>query len=260
MDTSDRLSLAEVTAFLQRDRVANAYPLGYLDPAYVAQTRWIGALDGAELRSVALVYLGLSRPGVFTAGEADGLGAIAARHPAQLPERATAHVAPAHLGALRSAYREPSPLRQMHRMALRRDDFRDDGADDSDVVTLSHGDTAAIMQLYTVWPDHFFEPFQLGSGLYFGVREEGRLVSIAGIHNVSPSADVASIGNLVTHPDARGKGYALRCTSRLLREVFSRVSLVTLDVEHGNEPAIRTYRHFGFHHDSDFLEGEVVRF
>lgn len=259
MVTSELHSVGEIAEFLAKERVANAYPLGYLDASYADECRWFGAsLDGI-LRAIVLVYDGLSRPGVFTAGDAPGVAAIFHDFAESRPERATAHVAPEHESALLHGMRTRAPLRRMHRMALRREDFRDDGQAEADVVRLTHGDTAAIMQLYSVWPDHFFEPYQLGSGLYFGVRDGNRLVSIAGIHNVSPSADVAAIGNLVTHPDARGRGYALQCTSRLLREVFARVSLATLDVEHGNEPAIRTYRHFGFYHDSDFLEGEVFR-
>jgi ribosomal protein S18 acetylase RimI-like enzyme len=259
MVTSELQSVAAISDFLEQERVANAYPLGYLDRSYAAECSWYGASHDDELRAVVLVYSGLSRPGVFSAGDAAGVAAIVRDFAHAMPERATAHVAPDHQGALHHSFRERTPLRRMHRMALRREDFRDDGRDTSGVARLSHADTAAIMQLYGVWPDHFFEPYQLGSGLYFGVREGTRLVSIAGIHNVSLSADVAAIGNLVTHPDARGRGYALQCTSMLLREVFARVSLVTLDVEHGNEPAIRTYRHFGFYHDSDFLEGEVYR-
>lgn len=259
MVTSELQDNAAIASFLKQKVVSNAYPLGYLAPDYSDQCRWLAASDPHGIRALALVYDGLSRPGLFTAGDTDGLLAILDRFGRELPTRVTAHLPVEHDGVVRNLYRPPTPLRRMHRMGLRREALRDNTPDDPRVVRLTHADTAAILQLYALWPDHFFEPYQLGGGLYFGVKEGNRLVSIAGIHNVSTIGDVAAIGNLVTHPDARGRGYALLCTSRLLREVFSRVSLVTLDVEVGNEPAIRTYRHFGFYHDSDLLEGELHR-
>jgi ribosomal protein S18 acetylase RimI-like enzyme len=68
---------------------------------------------------------------------------------------------------------------------------------------------------------------------------------------------VAAIGNLVTHPTQRGKGYARVVTAALLRETFKRVANVTLDVEDENTPAMRLYQHFGFRHSADFWEGEL---
>lgn len=249
-----------VERFLRRDAVTNAYPLGYLDELYAAETKVFGSWDGGQLETVVLAYFGLTRPALFTVGDAGGVRPLLRDCAAELPEQATGHIPRGHLGAVRTAYEPMGELAMMSRMGLMRDDFVDDVAADDTVVRLSHTDTGAIMALYAHWPDNFFEPFQLESGLYFGVRaDDGSLASIAGIHNVSERFDIAAIGNLVTHPAHRGRGLARRCTARLLRETFRRVRLVTLDVQHGNEPAIRTYRHFGFDHYDDYHEGALER-
>ncbi|MFB6374444.1 MAG: GNAT family N-acetyltransferase, partial [Bradymonadaceae bacterium] len=70
--------------------------------------------------------------------------------------------------------------------------------------------------------------------------------------------DVAAIGNLVTHPKARGQGYATACTGRLLDELFEEVSLVALNVRNDNSPAISVYTSFGFQQNSTFWEGRAV--
>lgn len=114
-------------------------------------------------------------------------------------------------------------------------------------------------KLYEHYPDNFFEPYQLETGLYFGVRDEDiGLASIAGIHVVSESHDVAVIGNFVTHPERRGRGYASACTARLLSELFETVSLVALNVQEDNEPAQRMYRNFGFEENNVFYEGRTT--
>lgn len=251
-------------AFLQRSPIPCAYPLGYLDDDYADHCRWfVSNGTGDTIDALVLVYAGLARPGLFTAGDAAGVAAILRGLEDRLPPEATAHIPTDHLDAVRSVYTTNSPLKSMHRMGLHREAFHDHRHDllsDDEVVQLSHVDTAAIMKLYAHWPDHFFEPHQLETGLYFGIRNGRRdLACIAGTHNLSRSHDISAIGNLVTHPDFRGRGHARACTARLLRELFRSVRTVTLDVQHDNAPAIRTYRHFGFQHYSDFFEGHLVQ-
>lgn len=252
----------ELAAFLQRHPIPCAYPLGYLDDDYADHCRWFVSKPGEEIEALVLVYSGLARPGLFTAGASSGVVSILQEVAALLPTDVTAHIPVDHVDAVTAVFEATTPLKPMHRMGLSRDDYGDrrhDLLSEQEVIRLTHIDTAAIMRLYAHWPDHFFEPHQLETGLYFGVRSEGReLACIAGTHNLSSAYDIAAIGNLVTHPDHRGRGHAKLCTARLLRELFQRVRHVTLDVQRDNDPAIRTYRHFGFRHYSDFHEGHLV--
>lgn len=260
MSARELTDRVRIERFLREDAVENAFQLGYLDEAYASLCRWFGWSQDDTLRTVVLVYAGLSRPGLFTSGDFGGIRPILKEFEHQFPERATGHVGRLHLDSVRATYRENGELNRMSRMGLMREDWCDVDPESSAVVRLDHSDTASIMALYAHWPDNFFEPYQLESGLYFGVKlADGRLVSIAGVHNLSERYDIAAIGNLVTHPDHRGHGYARVCTAALLRAAFKRVRQVTLDVQQGNEPAIRTYRHFGFRHFSEFFEGELVR-
>ncbi len=266
-ETEDRMSIErvedreELREFLLGDRLANAYMLGNLDPAYFQFCRWYGQRgDDGALGSVVLLYTGLSIPVVFMAGtepDFENLLRQAAQH---LPERFHFHVLEDQMDVVREVFHPASAVR-MKRMGLHRDAYARRDARPADVKPqrLGHRDTAAIMNLYQHYPDNFFEPYQLETGLYFGVRdEELGLSSIAGIHVVSEDHDVAVIGNFVTHPRRRGRGLASACTSRLLDDLFERVSYVALNVQEDNEPAVRLYGNFGFEQNNVFYEGRTT--
>ena len=251
-----------IRGFLMRDRLANAYLLGKLDPSYEPFCKWFARHDEhGDIDGLLLWYQGLSIP----------VGFLVARRDVEeteffqaccrvLPSRFHFHVMGSQMSALRRAC-DVSTYKQMHRMGLERSSYKNTTpveVERHEVIRLGHKDTAAIMALYDHYPDHFFEPYQLESGLYFGVRDEDLgLVSIAGVHVVSPEYDVAVIGNLVTHPEARGRGLATACTQPLLDELFERVSFIALNVQVNNEPAIRMYTNFGFEPNNTFFEGRV---
>ncbi|MFP4600474.1 MAG: GNAT family N-acetyltransferase [Persicimonas sp.] len=245
----------ELRDFLTVDKLANAYLLGNLDPAFFPFCSWWGARrrDGS-LGSLLLIYQGLSLPVTFMVGSKPNFEEFLVEAKQQLPERFHFHVLENHIDTVRHVF-DCSDTMRMHRMGLEKDDYQPLEATD-DVERLGHRDTAAIMELYSHYPDNFFEPSQLETGLYFGIRDgDGGLSSIAGVHVVSEEYDVAVIGNLVTHPDARGRGLATRCTGQLLDALFERVSLVALNVQDDNEPAIKMYENFGFEENNVFWEG-----
>jgi cyclic pyranopterin phosphate synthase len=247
--------LRALTAYLERDRIASAYLLGDLDLPYAEHCRWFGLPDaaGGAIEAVLLLYTGLSMPAVLTSGGAAEVEALIAGTRGLLPRRFYGHVLEPHRDALEHFYDAPA-LKPMSRMGLTRAAYRPTSSPEG-VEPLTHRDTAAIMQLYQHYPDNFFEPAHLDTGLYFGVREGSELVSVAGIHVLSETHDIAVIGNIVTHTEYRGRGLAGRCVRRLLDELFARVGHVALNVAVGNEPAIRCYRNFGFAEHYRFLEG-----
>jgi GNAT superfamily N-acetyltransferase len=248
-------------AVLGRDRVGCAYQIGDLDDAYFPWCKWWGAYreGDQEPKLLLLLYRGLSVPVALTVGDGDLLGDLLEEIRGELPDHFFAQIWEDHLSGLEKLF-EPKGVRPMIRMALSRKDYTPVEMD-PDTVRLGHRDTAQIVKLYNHYPDNFFEPYQLESGLYFGIHDKsgGNLVSITGIHVLSETFDVAVVGNLVTHPDHRGRNYARRVTARLLNELLERVSLVALNVAEDNVPALRTYEHFGFKRHCRFLEGMFRR-
>ena len=216
---------------------------------------WYGLKDEG-LRAVLLLYSGLSVPAVLTKGDGMDVEAlIQATRPA-LPRRFYGQIRSEHRKAIECHF-DLQDEKDMVRMGCTREHYVE-SSDPSGVEALNHRDTAAIMSLYTHYPDNFFEPAMLGSGLYFGIRDDSELVSVAGLHVLSERYDVAAIGNIVTHADRRGQGLASKCVRKLLDELFQRVGHVTLNVERDNVAAIACYRKFGFTERYPYIEGWAI--
>jgi cyclic pyranopterin phosphate synthase len=249
----------QIRDYLVGDRLGHAYLLGDLDAPYAEHCKWYGlpATDG-HLDGLVLLYNGLSMPAVLTAGSPEAIEALMGGARTHLPRRFYSHIRADHREAVETQY-VPRAWTEMIRMGLHRADWRpsDSVPEGPEVEALSHRDTAAIMHLYRHYPDNFFDPAQLGTGLYFGVREHGELLSVAGVHVVSSAFDVAVIGNIVTHTEHRGRGLASRCVDQLLTSLFEQVGHVALNVQVTNEPAIACYRKFGFRERCRCLEGWV---
>jgi ribosomal protein S18 acetylase RimI-like enzyme len=246
-------------ALLSRDPITCAYMLGDLDEAYSEFCTWYGA-DGEDgLDGVLLAYDALSVPVLITYGQSSALDAIIRRFWHELPGRALVHLQPHHVAAVDQVFGAEA-LIPMLRMGLDARDFRPSTADALPVEQLSHRQTGEIIELYAHYPDNFFEPAQLDSGHYYGIRVDDRLVSVAGVHVLSHEASVATLGNIVTHPDFRGRGLSTACTSQLCTRLIAEgVHTLALNVKRQNRSAVRVYEKLGFRYHATYLEGLVVR-
>ena len=81
-------------------------------------------------------------------------------------------------------------------------------------------------------------------GSYLGIREDGRLVAMAG-ERLKPYG-YTEISGVCTHPDYRGRGYASSLVSILIRRIAKRNEVPFLHVRKENVDAIRVYEKLGF--------------
>ncbi len=81
-------------------------------------------------------------------------------------------------------------------------------------------------------------------GLYLGIREEGRLVAMAG-ERLRPIGHT-EISAVCTHPTHRGHGYASSLVSALVNLIVERGETPFLHVRAVNTGAIRVYEKLGF--------------
>lgn len=243
-------------ALFSQSPIESAYMLGDLDPAYAHGCTWF-ALEETPLESVLLLYSALSAPTLLSEGNAQDIEAILLGAWERIPRRVYFQMPETHTQALSSFFRL-SKEREMLRMGLSKAE-NPPCKRSEDVVVLSHRDTGDIMGLYQHYPDNFFEPSMLNTGMYFGIRINSVLVSVAGIHQLSESKGIAAVGNIVTHPDHRGLGYASVCVSHLVAELLERVDQVALNVAASNQSAIRCYEGVGFKRKYSFKEGWAAK-
>lgn len=236
-ETADR---AMLRAFLETDRLYAAYALCDLDDREFLRTRWGVALSAGQPIAVVLQYAGYSPQPIFVMGENAGIQAILA----SIIKPRTAYVAarPEHLAAISASYRvESGPA--MHRMWVDSAHFRPFQADVQRLLPVEIGELNRLYQLgFAAW----LPAGAIADGLYYGIRVGGRLVSAAGTHVISPAARLAVVGNVMTHSDFRGRGYATAVTAAVTAELLRSCDQVVLNVRVDNPPALAAYRRLGY--------------
>ena len=254
------------------DRFFADYALGDLDPVHFQFTEWFGAEENDELLALVMLYNDLTPPILFATGAARGIDLILERA-VQVPQ-VSLSIREEHLPIVEKFYQvAPVP---MLKMALPREDFQpdpdsrlqpetgrvriDDRLKPRLLTRLDVSHLPLLEELYAHGGGDAFRQRSLEHGVFFGVCDGERLVSVAGTHIVSDNERIAALGNVMTHPNYRGRGLATLATSAVCEELLKRgIELIGLSVSRSNEAAIRVYEKIGFKRHVPFYEGTATR-
>ncbi len=241
----------EIYAFLAQDRYYAAYAIGDLEPGLFELCAWHVSVQDGRKTALTLRFRGLRPPALFAMGCSGGL--VPLLREKSLPERVYLTGQPGHLSPFQEAF-SLGRVEDMLRMVLKPGDFH---PHDGPVIRLTPRHLPSLQRLYR--GEGVFASYQLDSGIYYGVDVRGELVSAAGTHLVSPTYQIAAVGNIFTHPSHRGQGYATVCTSAVIEELLSRSLEIVLNVARSNEVALRLYERLGFREYCPFIEALGVR-
>jgi len=135
----------------------------------------------------------------------------------------------------------------------------------NDAVRLGHADLEAVQRLYADGaanneaPDWFL-PEMLTKGVYYGLREGGEIVAVAGTHVVTIDEGVGCLGNIYTRRDRRGQGLSTRVTGAVTAELRNlKLRTVALNVQENNAAAIRVYEKLGFQRYCGYVEAVALK-
>lgn len=255
-------------AFLQASPGLHLYELGDLEEPFFSRTRWwASAAEDGVLEAVILEYAAHHEPVVIAMAamndggeEADVYAELIDFIAPELPERFYNHATePARL-ALAAHFQLSAPKPHTRMVLADRavvDVYPADGE-----VSLGEDDLEELLYLYEKsYPDNAFDPRMLElEDAYTGLRREGSLVAVAGVHVLAPERGVVSLGNITVHPDWRGQGLGKQVTSSICRKVSARAHrALGLNVASHNAPAIRTYEALGFREVVEFQEFHAER-
>ncbi len=248
--TTDRAVLRD---FLERDRLYAAYAICDLEDREFGRTRWGAAYDGPDLVAIGLEYTGPTPQPLFTLGTPDGIGAVL--RDVIRPRAAYIAARTEMLPAVEAHYRvEPGP--QMIRMWVDRQRFRPYPATVARLLPVEIGELNRLYQLgFASW----LPSSAIADGVYYGMRVNGQLVAAAGTHVISPTARLAVVGNVLTHTQYRGRGFATATTGAVTAELLRTSDQVVLNVRADNPPAINAYRRLGFVEHARFEERLIHR-
>lgn len=245
---------------LRRNSLIHFYELGDLDDFFWPYTTWYGLEEDEQVKEIALLYTGLQLP--ILLGITDELAAMRVLLQGLLPllpRRFYSHLSGDLARTLAGTYRFDSQGPH-YKMALV-DPSRLEMVDTSEVVPLYVADVEELQALYHVsYPDNSFDPRMLETGYYYGIRRDGRLVAVAGIHVYSQRYKVGVLGNVTTHPDYRGQGLAKAACAKLCVEMLKTVDSIGLNVLADNASAIAAYRRLGFEVVGEYEEGLFTDF
>src|SRR5262249_3711283 len=133
------------------------------------------------------------------------------------------------------------------------------GRSEDAIVRLGPADAGEAMAFYAAsYPTGYFEPVNLERGPYVAIRDDRGIAPVAGVHVSSPAKRVASLGNIATRPDARGRGLARRVTAALCRLLQDKIDVIGLNVRADNAAAITCYRGVGFEIRDAYSEWRVT--
>jgi ribosomal protein S18 acetylase RimI-like enzyme len=240
----------EIRQLLWRDPVWAVYALGDLGPQWWPHTRW--HRSGEE---VALVLRAYATPILWASGSLEGLEDELAAEP-----RYSVQVRPESLPVLARRY-DLSGIKRMWRMRLDPANFRPSTA--TNAFRLGRAEVPEVRALYEDGsasgesPEFFFDEM-VERGIFYGCRENGRLIAVAGTHVVEEVEGIGAIGNVYVRRDCRGKGLAGLVTINVVNELRRiGIGVIALNVYQSNRAAIQVYERLGFQRHCEFLEGVI---
>jgi len=250
---------ATIERLLRQDVHLHIYSIGDLDDFFWPYTNWYAIRSDTELSGIALLYVGQTLPTLLALSEkTDNIYSLLESILHLLPQRFYAHLSPGVESVFRSTHRLDTHGAHMKMALLHRSAV--DTFDCPDACGLGRNDVDEIVEFYQrSYPGNWFDPRMLETDQYFGIREAGCLVSVAGIHVYSPEYKVAALGNIATAPSFRNKGYGRQVTAKTCQSLLKNVCHVGLNVKADNDTAISCYKRLGFEVVASYGEYMVER-
>jgi len=113
-----------------------------------------------------------------------------------------------------------------------------------DVIELGEAHRGDVLELTALVYPHYFRPYTMQLGRYFGIYQDGRLAAIIGER--MGMDDWQEISAVCTHPDFLGRGYARQLLAMLGNDVLARGRTPYLHVAHENARAKDLYLRTGY--------------
>jgi RimJ/RimL family protein N-acetyltransferase len=249
-----------IEKFLRDDSFMHLYSLGDLDDFFWPDTKWIALRSDVEIISIILLYQDI-RKSVVLALNHRRSGINVKSFPSLkpfLPDSLNGHLTYDFMQLLSRDYHINSSGVH-YKMGLINPSLIHI-RDTSGASRLTIQDRDELLALYEhSYPENWFNERMLLTGHYYGIKKDGQLVSVAGVHVYSEKYKVAALGNITTHPSFRNRGYGEIVTAHLCQMLFHKVDHIGLNVHSENLSAIRCYQKLGFEIRGKYEECSLIR-
>ncbi|MBN1231642.1 MAG: GNAT family N-acetyltransferase [Anaerolineales bacterium] len=249
-----------IEKFLLSQKETSYYLLGDLDEFFWPNTEWYGLGQETNLKTIALIYSGGEQPVLLNFSKDIPTARSLLRDViTNLPEKFEAHLSPELEQEMLKDFSLVS--RGEHFQMVLKDASKVYKIDTGSIKQYTLEETEELSSFYdTCYPGNWFDPRLLKTGQYFCAKnEDGKILSIAGVHVYSPEYKVAALGNITTHPEFRRQGLATLTTAALCKNLLKNIDCIGLSVKADNIPAVKTYQTLGFQVVGSYYEYMVER-
>ena len=127
---------------------------------------------------------------------------------------------------------------------------------DTEPVLLSKNDIKNALNLYIEngGNPNEFDAHEFANGIYYGIKKQNIIISMAGTQIRSEKYKTAVIGNVITKQSERGKGYATVCLINLINKLKEKFETITLNADKNDINAIKLYEKIGFKKYTEYFE------
>lgn len=244
---SSKSSLRTCREFLAKDPVINVLPLGDVYSPLLKVSNIYSAIERKRVVGVASVYHAFSIPSlVFSAASKDVKRALITESLKEIPKDFIALCAPSEIALLE----EQAAITRSHsEQQMITNQPKHTGQSNVKATKVSRNEFELLNKFYLEHHSEAWTPIQFKVGPYYCVKQEGKIVSVAGVHIATPQ--IAHLGNVITDEAYRNRGYGTTCTSALAADLASKGRIISLFVRIDNAPAIHMYDKLGFRKTRD---------
>ncbi len=246
---ASKSSLMACRRFLAQDPIANVLPLGDLYSPLFQVSDIYSAVRSSKVVGVCAIYRAFSTPSIV-------FGTATQKIKQVLIKKAVSEISSEFISLCEPSdvalFKEYSTILHSHlEQQMIADPPKKIECSDIKVEKVGKKELELLNRFYT---DHHAEawvPLQFKAGPYYCVKHEGKIVSVAGVHLVTPK--IAQLGNIITDEAYRNRGFATACTNRLAADLASKGRIISLFVRVDNAPAIHVYEKLGFYKEREIM-------
>jgi ribosomal protein S18 acetylase RimI-like enzyme len=235
--------------FLAEDPVANLLPLGDLYPPLFSVSDVYCATEDNMVVGVCSIYRAFSKPSlVLSTATTEVKQALIRKTLALVLGEFIAPCSPEEV----SLFTEHADIVRScleHQMITASPELVE--LDRARVTRVRKDELELLNTFYDEHGTEAWTPIQFRTGPYYFVKQDGKIVSAAGVHIVTPQ--IAQLGNIITDEAHRNQGFGTACTSTLAWNLASKGRIISLFVRVDNSPAIHMYEKLGFTKKRDIV-------
>ena len=250
VDLGEKLQIRRVTSaslvracrrYLAQDPVSNVLPLGDLYPPLFQVSDVYCAAERKRVVGVCAIYRAFSKPSLV-------LGAAVQEVKEALVKKAIGEISDEFISLCPpnevDLYKDYSSVLRHHReQQMIANPPKQIECRGIRVEKIRENELELLSEFYEPRTEAWV-PIQFRAGPYYCVKRDGKIVSAAGVHLVTPQ--IAQLGNIITDEPCRNQGFATACINALVADLASKGRIISLFVRANNGPAIHVYKKLGF--------------